>query len=112
MSIILKDLITKFNFELVTEGLSLEKEIEGVYISDLLSWVMGKAEENCAWITIQGHINIVAVASLVGVSCIIIAESSEISIDTIEKAVKEEIPIFKTELTEYEVAKKFVEAGV
>lgn len=109
---ILKDLIDNFNFELVTQGLSLEKKIESVYISDLLSWVMGKAEENCAWITIQGHINIVAVASLVGVSCIIIAESADISPDTLEKALKEEIPIFKTELTEYAIAKKFVEAGV
>ena len=29
-----------------------EREINGVYVGDLLSWVMGKATSGCAWITI------------------------------------------------------------
>lgn len=41
-----------------------EREITGVYIGDLLSWVMGRAKADCAWITIMSNINIVAVASL------------------------------------------------
>jgi len=51
-----------------------EKEVEGGYAGDLLSWVMGRARENCAWITIMSNINIVAVASLADVGCIIMAE--------------------------------------
>ena len=48
-----------------------EIEIEGVYIGDLLSIVMSKAKKNYAWITIQTHINIVAVAELLELACII-----------------------------------------
>ena len=41
-----------------------ELNIEGVYIGDLLSIVMSKAKQNFIWITIQTHINIIAVAEL------------------------------------------------
>lgn len=51
-----------------------DREINGCYIGDLLSWVMGRANADEAWITIMSNINIVAVASLADVSCIILAE--------------------------------------
>ena len=51
-----------------------DREINGCYIGDLLSWVMGRAQADEAWITIMSNINIVAVASLADVSCVILAE--------------------------------------
>ena len=34
-----------------------EREIEGAYCGDLLSWVMGRAKSGDAWITIKGVLN-------------------------------------------------------
>lgn len=51
-----------------------DREISGCYIGDLLSWVMGRAKQDDAWITIMSNINIVAVASLADTSVIILAE--------------------------------------
>ena len=51
-----------------------DREICGAYVGDLLSWVMGRAEADNVWITIMTNINIVAVASLADVSCILLAE--------------------------------------
>ena len=51
-----------------------ERKVDGAYIGDLLSWVMGKANENDAWITIMSNTNIIAVATLADVTCIILAE--------------------------------------
>jgi len=51
-----------------------EKEVKGCYIGDLLSWVMGRAKENDAWITIMSNQNVIAVASLADVACVILAE--------------------------------------
>ena len=51
-----------------------EREIDGVYIGDLLSWVMGRAQMDNAWITIMTNVNVVAVASLADTSCVILAE--------------------------------------
>ena len=50
------------------------REITGVYIGDLLSWVMGRAGADEAWITIMSNRNIVAVATLADTACILLAE--------------------------------------
>ena len=51
-----------------------DREITGVYVGDLLSWVMGRAREGDAWITIMSNRNIVAVATLADTACILLAE--------------------------------------
>lgn len=80
--------------------------VKGSYVGDLLSWVMGRANEGDAWITIMTNINIVAVASLTGTSCIILAEGT--SVDEKTKATAEEkgINIFSTPLSAYKTAAK------
>lgn len=51
-----------------------QREITGVYMGDLLSWVMGRARTGDAWITIMSNSNIVAVATLADTACILLAE--------------------------------------
>ena len=81
------------------------REINGVYIGDLLSWVMGRAKENDAWITIMSNINVVAVASLADVSCVILAEGVTLDEATVKAANDKGINVLKTELPIYETAK-------
>ena len=50
------------------------RKVDGVYIGDLLSWVMGRANADCAWITIMSNVNVIAVASLSDAACVILAE--------------------------------------
>jgi len=69
-----KELLETKRFTLENQGVDLEKTIENVYIGDLLSWVMSHADKKCAWITVQTHMNIVAVAVLLEMSCIILPE--------------------------------------
>ena len=59
-----------------------EREVRGGYCGDLLSWVMGRAGQDNVWITIMSNMNIVAVASLADVGCVILAEGV-----TLEKSV-------------------------
>lgn len=51
-----------------------DREITGGYAGDLLSWVMGRASEGDAWVTIMTNINVIAVASLADTACVILAE--------------------------------------
>lgn len=74
------------------------------YASDLLSDVMAKAGDKSALITIQAHKNTVAVASLVGVSAIIICNDRPVPDDMVEAAKAEEIAIFRTSMTQFEVS--------
>lgn len=63
-----------------------EREIKGCYIGDLLSWVMGKAKEDDAWVTIMSNQNVLAVASLCDVAVVIFAEGVKPEDTIIEKA--------------------------
>ncbi|WMJ75898.1 MULTISPECIES: serine kinase [unclassified Sedimentibacter] len=87
-------------------------EIEGVYIGDLLSIVMSKAKMNYAWITIQTHVNIVAVAELLDLSCIIVVEDMEVEQETIEKAKEHGIPLYKSKESAYETACRLQSMGI
>ena len=86
-----------------------ERAISGVYIGDLLSWVMGRAECDNAWITIMSNINVIAVASLVDTACIILAEGVTVSEDILNTAKEKEVNILTTELTVYETAVKLAD---
>ena len=85
---------------------SPEKEINGVYIGDLLSWVMGNANSGNLWITIMTNINIVAVATLVDTSCIVLAENVIPDEHIINTAAAKGINIISTPLPAYEAAIK------
>lgn len=96
--------VEKCGFEVLTNGNNLENQIEGCYIGDLLSWVMGNAEEKNAWLTIMSNINIVAVASLTGVSCIILCEGVSPDEGVVEKANSQNVVILKSEKSAYYTA--------
>lgn len=81
-----------------------DRVIKGAYIGDLLSWVMGRAKEDNAWITIMSNSNTVAVASLADVSCVILAEGVTLQDSVIETAKQNNINILSTNLTAYEAA--------
>jgi len=82
----------------------LERPVRGGYAGDLLSDVLANSSEGDLWITRQNHQNIVAVSSLKDHAGILLVQGKEPEADTLEKAVKEGIPILVTELTTFEIA--------
>ena len=91
---------------------SPDKEIVGIYIGDLLSWVMGNANEKNAWITIMTNINTVAVATLVDVGCIILADGVAPSNDTLDAAKEKGVNILSSDKPAYETAIKLHGVGI
>lgn len=89
-----------------------EREINGAYIGDLLSWVMGRASEDNAWITIMSNANVIAVATLADVSCVILAEGVTPDTGVSETAEAKGINILSSECSAYEIAKKLAEFGL
>ena len=81
-----------------------DRQINGVYIGDLLSWVMGRAKADDAWITIMSNINIVAVASLADVACIILAEGVTLEKSVEETAIAKGVNVLSFDKPAYEAA--------
>ena len=107
-----KDLVEKIGFRHVAGKMALEKELTGVYCCDLLSWVMSHAKQGDAWITVQTHVNVVAIASLLDLGCIIIPEDAEIDEATVNKATDEDIAILSTHLSSFDIFKLLYEQGL
>ena len=74
-----------------------EREITGGYTGDLLSWVMGRAVSGDAWVTIMSNINVIAVAQLTDVACVILAEGVVPGEDLIAAAEMRGINLFSSE---------------
>ncbi len=78
--------------------------IEGGYVSDLLSDVMGSAQPRQVWITIMKHLNVIAVASMTGIPCIIFAKDSKPDDIVVKKAIEEGIYLFCSDMPAFEIA--------
>lgn len=109
---IVADLTKALDLKVVAGEDQLNLHIKSGFVGDLLSVVMGKAKAGCAWVTIQSHINIIAVATLVEASCIIVTEGFVVEAIAIQKANEEGIPILTTKLSSYEVASKLGSMGI
>ena len=86
-----------------------DRTFSDVYIGDLLSWVMGKAKSGNVWITIMSNINIVAVATLTDVACIILAEGVVPDENVCATALQKGINIYTSDKTAYMLAAALAE---
>ena len=99
------DYVTAINGINCTPALSLEGvEINGAYVCDMLSDVMGSAKSGQVWITIMKHLNVIAVASMTGIPAIIFAKGNEPEPLIIEKAIEEGILLISSKLPTFELA--------
>lgn len=90
----------------------LDTEVTGGYTSDLLSCAMAGAGQGNVWVTLQGHLNVVAVAGLNELAAVIITEGKPIAAETVSKAEEEGVVLLQTPLTSYQVVGRLWELGV
>lgn len=107
-----KELQEKTGWTIHANDAAKEREIQGVFVGDLLSWVMGHGEAGQAWLTVQSHLNVVAVSALKDFSCIVLVQDAELPEETLEKAEEEELAILQTSLSAYEAAKQLASLGL
>ena len=78
--------------------------ITSAYTSDMLSDVMAHAPGDSALITIQNHINTVAICTLVGVKSIVICHDRDIPDDMRRSAEREGVGIITTPLSQFDAS--------
>jgi hypothetical protein len=76
---------------------------KGGYTSDLLSCVMAGAKSENIWVTLQAHLNIVAVASMLDVAAVIITENAQPDEATLAKANEQGVILLSTPKFSYEI---------
>lgn len=88
----------------VTGGDAMKGRVTGCYCGDLLSRVMAHAAPGCAWITVMGNVNAVAVALMTEAACILLAEGVKPDGNAVEKAREKGIAILRCDRTACELA--------
>ncbi len=106
------DLVGTLPLTVVAGQDRLAAEVTGGYVSDLLSNVMGFAAPGSVWVTMQGHQNIVAVASLAGLAAVIVAGGAVPEPETAAKAETEGIVLLTTPLSSFELVGQLYRSGV
>ena len=80
-----RELADTGNYQVINLG-DGERKIGKVFCCDLLSIAMGRAPADCAWVTVMGNMNTLAVASLADVSCVVLAEGTALDEASVRKA--------------------------
>jgi predicted transcriptional regulator len=107
-----RDIVEALDWQVLAGAGQLEHEVNGGYVADLLSCVMAGAKTGNIWITLQTHANIVAVASLLGLSAIVVAEGAVVPDGTLEKAEDQGMPVLSSPEPVYETVSSLIRLGV
>ena len=99
-----KEIADRLKLKAVCADENTDRIVTGCYIGDLLSLVMSKAQSGDAWITIQGNINVPAVASLTDSAMVIIAENMQLDSGALTRAKQEGIPVYASEKSAFSLA--------
>lgn len=101
----LQEYLKKIKHEVLNPEVSLDSIQLGTgYVSDLLSDVMGSAKEHMAWFTIMRHMNVIAVASMADIPCIVFGKDIKPEQAIIDKATEEGIVLITTPLPVFDAA--------
>ncbi len=105
-----KDVIEKVGLKSLSKF--EHREVQGVFVSDMLSDVMAGAKSGNLWVTVQTHKSIVPAANLVDVSAVIITSGKKVPQETIDLANQHNIAILSTDLPSFELVGKLYGLGL
>ena len=109
---IVSDLLALIEGKRLTESVPMDREITCGYVCDLLSWVMAHGDEGMAWVTVQTHLNVIAVAALADMACVVLPEDIVMEPESLEKAESEGLCVLSSPLTAFEICGRMAAQGV
>ena len=105
-------IIKELELEVLCGGESLDREVTRGYSSDLMSDVIANAHAGDIWVTLQIHLNVIAIASMKDIAAVVIIGGREPQSDTIERAQRETIPVLRSRLPAFELNGRLYQLGI
>lgn len=110
--ITVRDIAESLGLTVLAGAHRVDNRVTGGYACDLLSCVMAGARAGNAWVTLQAHLNVIAVASLLDLSCVIITEGATMDEAALSRANEKGIPVLGTRACTFDTVARLHEAGV
>ena len=109
----LSEIVERLGLENLTPELPLDgREVAGGHVSDLLSDVLANAPRNGVLVTIQVHMNVLAVAAHAGLTAVIFAAGREPEPPVRAKAVEEQIPLLRSTASAFDIVGELFALGI
>ena len=108
----LQEIVRELDLDVKSGASRLDIDVSRGYVSDLMSDVIANSKKGDLWITLQVHINIVAVASMKELSGIILINNRQPEAATLEKAKDENIPLLVSSLPAFELTGRLYKLGI
>ena len=107
-----RDVMDLTGARLLTPDAALDREVTAGYACDMLSWVMGRAQPGMAWITVQTHLNVIAVAELIDAACVLLSDCGLVDEATLQRAVDDGFPLLASKRSAFALSGLLWGAGV
>lgn len=109
----LSEIAKKLNLQSINKlPIKEDVSVSHGYTSDLLSQVLASAKTESIWITVQSHLNTIGVAVMTGISAVIVCEGHDVPAEVIDKADEEQIALFKSRDSAFQLSGKLFECGI
>ena len=109
---LVSELISLIEAKNLTPTISEDREVTCGYVCDLLSWVMSHGDSGMAWVTVQTHMNVIAVAVLSEMACVILPEGIDMEEESLAKAVAENMVVLQSPLTAFDICGRMAAKGI
>jgi len=109
---LLRDIIEELELTVLCGNEFLDRDVLRGYSSDLMSDVIAHGEKGDVWLTMQIHMNVVAVAAMKEASAVILSNGRRPPEDVIQKAVEEDVVFLTSDLPTFEIAGRIHRLGV
>ncbi|MHB1355149.1 MAG: DRTGG domain-containing protein [Anaerolineae bacterium] len=109
---IVRDVAAAIEAEVAAGDVSLGREVTGGYASDLLSCVMASAQQGNIWVTLQAHMNVIAVAVLLDLSAVVITEGVRPDTAVLARASEKGMPVLLCKQGSFTIIARLAQAGI
>ena len=109
----LSEIVTRLGLENLTPQTPLAgREVAGGHVSDLLSDVLANAPRQGLLVTIQVHLNVLAVAAHAGLAAVVFAAGRQPEESVRARAVEEGIPLLGSRAAAFDVVGELYALGI
>ena len=108
----LSDIVSTLDLTVICDGGDIDREITGGYATDLMSDAIAHARAGDLWVTLQVHVNVVAIASMKDLGAVVLTQDRQPLPETLQKARDEGIPLLGSNLCAFELIGRLYQLGI
>lgn len=107
-----QDIVQALGLEVLSAKGETDRPVTGGYASDLLSCVMAGARAGHVWVTLQGHPNVAAVASLLQLAAVVVTEGAPVDPVTVQRAEENRLVLLTTPQDTFTTVARLAALGI